>query len=1114
MKYKFLLIFLLSLVFNRQAYAGHLMGGEITWLSTGGSNYEFTLVIYRDCSGLDIIDPSIDIRVWGHPMVTDITCDFVESIDLSPDCSVVFGSPSEIDCGVGSGGGSGPGAIQKYVYRSSPINLTGTPPASGWAFTYDSFSRNWDLDNIADPFAYGFTLSSIMYALPDESCKDSSPQFAQNPYMLLCSGSDFKFDANAFDKDNDSLVFSWGVPLDEFPGGTFNPPVNPAPVPFNPGYSNINPTPDASFDAGNIPASMDPISGEITFTSNTIGNYGFVQRIDSYRDGVLIATVNRESQLVIIPCVGYANTPPTIIPPFAGGTSFDSEYFAGDLINFDIEINDIEFLQDGTPQTVTLIPSGNYFGDGFTNPMSGCDETPCATLDTAPVIEGVQGVTTNFNWQTSCDHLLDACGVQQQEQIYTFVLNAKDDYCSVPGITYETIRIKIKNKSPVTAVNMNCVDVLDNGDVVLSWTPSVDPSGTSFVEYQVFSVSDGLIATIPTIATNTYSIVGAGADLVSKDYYIVTRFGCDGGVKINSDTLSSIFMEMDDLADGRVRLKWNETHLPKNDGDAIKQQIYREYPIGVWTLRGEVNYGTNLFIDTIDVCEDFLSYEIRVNNDAGCISTSNKKGLLLKDIINPLIPVMDWVTVNPVSNLVDISWNVNPSEDTYGYIIYVLDGVFWEPIDTVWGRTNTTYSNVLTTADIAPESYRVSAFDSCLTDMADPTYQTSALSDAHTTIHLKDSYDLCAKTVSLSWTPYIGFEEEILKYEVFGSQDGGAFELLGTITSALFEFDHSNLAYGKNFCYYVKVTSVDDSVSLSNKVCRYSQPPSKPAFHYLAKASHTLGNDIELLCYSDETAAVNNYEIEVKVPYSSGFETIASIPPTGMPFFSFTDENVFPERGAYQYRINLIDTCGQIGAVTNIVTTSFLNINTDHTRMTHTLDWSSYQGFDGGVVQYDIYRGENGVFDGAPIATTLPGVRSYVDDVSSYFDSQGQLCYRVEAVEGPNSFGFEEYAYSNAVCATIDPLVYIPNAFMVNGVNHIFLPIVSLYDFNSYSLSIYDRWGHVLFNTIDRAEGWSGINNATGELAEEGLYVYLLNFKDREGNDYVYRGTVTLLIAE
>ena len=75
--------------------------------------------------------------------------------------------------------------------------------------------------------------------------------------------------------------------------------------------------------------------------------------------------------------------------------------------------------------------------------------------------------------------------------------------------------------------------------------------------------------------------------------------------------------------------------------------------------------------------------------------------------------------------------------------------------------------------------------------------------------------------------------------------------------------------------------------------------------------------------------------------------------------------------------------------------------------------------------------------------------------------------------------------------------LYIPNAFMVNGENPIFLPIVSLYDFDSYDLKIYDRWGGVIFQTGDRNEGWDGRGGSMGDMKPEGVYVYYLSTETR-----------------
>ncbi|MEX1000866.1 MAG: gliding motility-associated C-terminal domain-containing protein [Crocinitomicaceae bacterium] len=1111
----FLFIALFLLTFGNVSRASHIMGGEITWVCLGSGQFQFDLVLYRDCNGLDIVDPSLNIEVWGHPTVSNISCDLFSTTDLSPNCTEVAGGPTELDCGSGSSGGNGAGAIQKYTYRSAPVTLNGTPPASGWAFTYDSFSRNWDLTNIDNPQSYGITLSAYMFEVSSGTanpCTDSSPQFAQDPHMLLCSGTDFQFNSNAYDPDNDSLSYSWGIPLDQLTSGTFDPPTNPIPVPFAAGFTYNNPTPDASFDPGNIPAQMDAVSGDITFLSNTTGNFGMVQKINSYRNGKLISTINREIQMVVIPCPGYNNTAPSITPPFNGNTSFEADFFAGDLINFDIIISDNELLQDGTPQTVTLTPSGNYFGNNFTNATTGCPYTPCATLDQSPVISGVQGLTTNFNWQTSCDHLLDADGIQQNEQTYAFVLNAQDDYCAVVGRTYQTIRITLKNQPKVEAVDLHCIDVLDNGDVELTWTPTTDPGG-SFVAYEIWSIQDGLIASVPTIGSSTYTVLGANADLSSKDYYILNRYGCDGNNVVASDTLSSIFLDLNDLGDGRVHLTWNSTSDPMNAGDNMMQEVWREYPAGNWTLRGTVPYGDNELVDTVDVCNAFLSYEIVVPNAAGCSSTSNTTGAQLQDIINPHIPILNWVSIDTVTDNVDLSWNVNPAPDTYGYVIYGLIGGFWMPIDTAWGINTTNYSYTSTNSMNEPESFRITAFDSCMTGASPPTYQTSALSNPHTTIYLTDEYDICEKNITLNWTPYMGWTEGIDRYEIIASVGGSNYDVIDFVDGDVTTYTHESLAYDLNNCYYIRAVSNNDSISYSNRDCRLVERPSQANFHYIATATHTLSNEIEVLTYTDKDASVDSYELEVRDPQSSSFSLLEVLLPTTSDWLPYIDMNVFPERGAYQYKMHLIDSCGNVGETSNVVRTIFLKVEVDHVRMKNILSWSAYQGFDGDIVEYRVYRGEDGVFSSTPLAIILPGVRSFEDDVSEFFDSEGQFCYRIEAIESVNSYGFSQTAFSNTVCATLDPVVYIPNAFMINGENPVFKPIINLFEFDSYQLEIYNRWGEVIFSTDDKDLGWNG-RDEFGDLKSEGTYIYRVRFEDRDAKEHVYRGIVTMLIRD
>ncbi|UKN03552.1 gliding motility-associated C-terminal domain-containing protein [Paracrocinitomix mangrovi] len=70
---------------------------------------------------------------------------------------------------------------------------------------------------------------------------------------------------------------------------------------------------------------------------------------------------------------------------------------------------------------------------------------------------------------------------------------------------------------------------------------------------------------------------------------------------------------------------------------------------------------------------------------------------------------------------------------------------------------------------------------------------------------------------------------------------------------------------------------------------------------------------------------------------------------------------------------------------------------------------------------------------------------------------------------------------------------YAPNSFSPNGdsKNEIFLPILSGYATDSYSLSIYNRWGEQLFQTNDINRGWDGTHE--GSLVQDGVYIWKIS---------------------
>jgi len=103
-------------------------------------------------------------------------------------------------------------------------------------------------------------------------------------------------------------------------------------------------------------------------------------------------------------------------------------------------------------------------------------------------------------------------------------------------------------------------------------------------------------------------------------------------------------------------------------------------------------------------------------------------------------------------------------------------------------------------------------------------------------------------------------------------------------------------------------------------------------------------------------------------------------------------------------------------------------------------------------------------------------------------------------------------AYIN--CDTVEkiiPDIYIPNSFTPNGdgKNDVF-NIKTVYEFSEFKLSIYGRWGDLIFDSDDINKGWDG--TFKGKPVPLGVYVYQLTaiIKDT-GEQKKITGRVTVV---
>ncbi|KAF0204004.1 MAG: secreted protein containing PKD [Bacteroidetes bacterium] len=85
--------------------------------------------------------------------------------------------------------------------------------------------------------------------------------------------------------------------------------------------------------------------------------------------------------------------------------------------------------------------------------------------------------------------------------------------------------------------------------------------------------------------------------------------------------------------------------------------------------------------------------------------------------------------------------------------------------------------------------------------------------------------------------------------------------------------------------------------------------------------------------------------------------------------------------------------------------------------------------------------------------------------------------------------------------------VLVPNAFTPNndGLNDTFRPVVDYERVRMFSMVIYNRWGQLIFETTNPAEGWDGKD------APAGVYSWVISYSDMVGKVVKMRGGVTVV---
>lgn len=400
------LILMLSAV---MLHATHNRAGEITYVQTGPLSIMVTVTTYTKTSSISADRDSIEVS-WG-----DGTFEFVRRTNGQ-------GQPLGNDVKINT-------YTKEHTY----------PGRATYTIGFLDPNRVANILNVNYPNSVEvefFLSTTFTFLDPQFQGTNSSAILLQPPLDRACANKVFVHNPNAYDPDGDSLSYELVVPRmsaeQEVPGYLF-------PDQLGPGLNNV--------------VTLDPETGNFVWNTPKLqGEYNIAIKINEWRDGVLLNSIIRDMQILVVSC---EDNPPRI------EVIDELCVVAGEEINLPVTIFDID---DG--DKVGLSASGGPFQ--VKNNKAQLVNNPGFAEPT---------YTSNFVWQTTCNHISD--------RYYQIVLRAVDDaFTDTTGLaTLKTVRIKVVGPPPE-----NLEAESEAGGIRLFWDAPYDCEVTDDGYFQAFSV--------------------------------------------------------------------------------------------------------------------------------------------------------------------------------------------------------------------------------------------------------------------------------------------------------------------------------------------------------------------------------------------------------------------------------------------------------------------------------------------------------------------------------------------------------------------------------------------------------------------------------------------------
>ena len=397
------------------------MGADITYQCQAPGVYRVTLTFFRDCAGIT----PLSVQRLDY---SSASCGVTASINLLPlpggPIDVTPLCPSAVSACAGGNIGFG---IEQYTYTGTLTLPTGPGCGSDWVLGWSNCCRNYAITTLNGPGNQATYISATLNNLLSPC--NNSPVFNNIPTPIVCINQPVIYNHGVTDPDGDDLVFSL-VNCEQDPNVS---------VGYNAGYNATNPLTTSTG------VTIDPNTGEITFTPSQIQIGVICVLVEEFRNGVKIGETVRDMQFSVINC---SNTPPVASGVNGNSGVFDIDICIGGNSCFDILISD----PDGDNVTASWnngIPGGTF----------------------AIQNNGTQTPTATFCWQPTV----------ADTGSHFFTVTVTDDNCPLSGsATYAfSIHVNFANNSlipsadpTVCAGQPTSIFVFGSGATSYSWSPA------------------------------------------------------------------------------------------------------------------------------------------------------------------------------------------------------------------------------------------------------------------------------------------------------------------------------------------------------------------------------------------------------------------------------------------------------------------------------------------------------------------------------------------------------------------------------------------------------------------------------------------------------------------